>query len=608
MTKENTKKDTYSFKAEISKVLDIVIHSLYTDRSIFVRELVSNAADALEKMRHIRLTEDTGQENTLKIDISLDKENKIFSIRDNGIGMTQEELKKNLGTVAHSGVIEYLEKVKDKNDLQLIGQFGVGFYSAFMVAEKVEVISKSWKKNASAWKWTSDGKTGYSIEETDHDENGTIIKVYLKKDNELFIEKSQVETIIKKYSSFIPFDILIDEEKTETVQAIWKQLPSELKDEDYKTFYSFMWNDFSPPSFWIHFSTDAPISLDAILYFPGTNMEKFGLRGPEESEVSLYCKKVLIEPQAKDILPKYLRFVKGVIDSEDLPLNISRETLQDNTIIRKISRVLTSKIIKVLSEKMKKDKEKYNTFYTEFSRFIKEGVASDLERKEKLAQLLLFESLKNEEKITLDQYIENKKEDQEAIYYLMGADRKSLENSPYMELFKKNDTDVLFSYEPVDEFVFQNLMMYKDLRFVSADTQGANDISNEEKEKENKALIDWIKETLEGKIKDVKVSSRLTDSPVMLVSENMSHGMQRVMEAMGNSGLAMNDDTSNETLEINPEHNIIKNLDNKRDKEPELAQKIVLQLLDNAKMMAGFSTDVSASVGRINEILEDALK
>jgi len=607
MTTKN-KKDTYSFKTEISKMLDIVIHSLYTDKSIFVRELVSNSADALEKMRHLRLTEDTGQKNELKVDIKLDKEKNIFSIRDNGIGMTQDELKKNLGTVAHSGVIEYLEKVKDKNDLQLIGQFGVGFYSAFMVAEKVEVISKSWKKNASAWKWTSDGKTGYSVEEADLEENGTLINVYLKDDNKEFAEKTRVEGIIKKYSSFIPFEIYVNDEKTETVQAIWKQIPSELKDEDYKTFYSFMWNDFSEPSFWIHFSTDAPISLDAILYFPGTNIEKFGLRGPEESEVSLYCKKVLIESQAKDILPKYLRFIKGVIDSEDLPLNISRETLQDNTVIRKISRVLTSKIIKVLNEKMKKDREKYNAFYSEFSRFIKEGVASDPERKEKLAQLLLFESLKNEESITLDQYVENKKDDQEAIYYLMGTDRKTLENSPYMELFKKKEIDVLFSYEPVDEFVFQNLMKYKDLKFVSADTQGASDVSNEEKKDENKDLIEWIKTTLEGKIKEVKVSNRLTDSPVMLVSENMSHGMQRVMEVMGNQGVAQNSDTSGETLEINPDHTIIKNLDKKRQENAELAQKVVYQLLDNAKMMAGFSTDVSASVSRINEILEDTLK
>jgi len=257
---------------------------------------------------------------------------------------------------------------------------------------------------------------------------------------------------------------------------------------------------------------------------------------------------------------------------------------------------------------MKKDREKYNAFYSEFSRFIKEGVASDPERKEKLAQLLLFESLKNEESITLDQYVENKKDDQEAIYYLMGTDRKTLENSPYMELFKKKEIDVLFSYEPVDEFVFQNLMKYKDLKFVSADTQGASDVSNEEKKDENKDLIEWIKTTLEGKIKEVKVSNRLTDSPVMLVSENMSHGMQRVMEVMGNQGVAQNSDTSGETLEINPDHTIIKNLDKKRQENAELAQKVVYQLLDNAKMMAGFSTDVSASVSRINEILEDTLK
>jgi molecular chaperone HtpG len=602
----------FKFQAETNKMLDIVIHSLYTDKSIFIRELVSNASDALEKMRYISLTQNdyNDKETGFEIHIELDKDNNKVIIKDTGLGMDYDELKKNLGTIAHSGALEYLSKAKDQKDLQLIGQFGVGFYSAFMVAEKVVVTTRSYKKDSKTYKWESDGKTSYTIDETEQNTRGTSIEIYLKEENKDFTEEWKVKDIIKTHSSFISFPVFVGEEKINTVEAIWTKNPSEVTQEQYNEFYKFTTNDFQDPMFNIHFSADAPISINSILFLPESNVEKLGFRGIEESEVGLYCKKILIEPKAKNILPKWARFVKGVVDSEDLPLNISRETLQDSTIITKIRNILTRKIIKFLEEQSKKDKEKFEKFYNEFSVFIKEGVVTDFERKNDLTPLLRYETLNNKELTSFDQYIENMKEDQKEIYFITGANHETLKASPYIEVFAKKGLDVIFAYEPVDDFVFQHLTEYKDKKIVSVDSAKLDlEHKNTEGTADIEALAKWMKEeVLKEKVKEVKLSNRLVDSPAILVSEGMTQGMQRFMQAMNQSGQGGAMPTGLNDLEINAENEIIKKLATLRTTNNQLAQEITEQLFDNAAILAGLNTDYKTLVNRMNKIIEKAIE
>ncbi|MCK9224831.1 MAG: molecular chaperone HtpG [Candidatus Muirbacterium halophilum] len=602
----------FKFQAETNKMLDIVIHSLYTDKSIFLRELVSNASDALEKMRYISLTQNdyTDKEIGFNINIELDEKSNKVIIKDTGIGMNFDELKKNLGTIAHSGALEYLSKVKNEKDLQLIGQFGVGFYSAFMVADKVIVKTRSYQKDSKTYKWESDGKTSYTIDETDVLPRGTQIEIFLKEDNKDFTNDYTVKDIIKKHSSFIAFPVFVGEEKINTVEALWTKNTSEVTTEQYNEFYKFISNDFQEPMFNIHFSTDAPISINSILFLPESNVEKLGFRGLEDSEVGLYCKKILIEPKAKNILPKWLRFVKGVVDSEDLPLNISRETLQDSTLITKIRNILTRKVIKFLEEQSKKDKEKFEKFYKEFSVFIKEGIVTDFERKNDLTTLLRYETLNNKELTSFDQYIENMKEGQEEIYFITGSNHNSLKASPYIEVFAKKGLDVIFAYEPVDDFVFQHFTEYKGKKIVSVDSAK---LDLDEKKTEGiadiEALAKWMKdEVLKDKVKEVKISNRLVDSPAILVSEGMTQGMQRFMQAMNQSGQGSEMPTGLNDLEINSDNEIIKKLTTLRNTNKKLAEEITEQLFDNAAILAGLTTDFKSLVTRMNKIIETAIK
>ncbi|MFW5782472.1 MAG: molecular chaperone HtpG [Candidatus Muiribacteriaceae bacterium] len=609
-----TNQEQHKFQAEISKVLDIVINSLYTDKSIFVRELVSNASDALEKMRYLSLTEKEyyDKDRELKINIDLDKDNRKFTITDSGVGMNKTELKKNLGTIARSGAMEYLSKAKSEEDLQLIGQFGVGFYSAFMVADKVVVKTRSYAKNASPYIWESDGRTAYTITQADDDmPRGTTIELFLKEDCENFTDEANIKDIIKKHSSFISFPIFVGEEQLNTIEAIWTKSSSEVTQDQYNEFYKFVSNDFADPKYTIHFKADAPIAIDSLLFIPNINSEKFGMKLNEDSEVSLYCKKILIAPEAKNILPKWMRFVKGIVDSADLPLNISRETLQDSTIITKIRNVLVRKVLSFLDEQARKDKEEYTAFYNEFANFMKEGAVTDHKNQEKIVKLLRFQSMKTKEQISVDEYIENMPEDQKEVYYITGTSYHALNASPYLEVFKKKDIDVLFCYEPADDFVFNHLPEYKGKTFKSAD-DGSLDLGEEKKTEgiaDIEALTKWMKdEVLKDKVKDVKISSRLTDSPAVLVSEGLSQGMKRFMESMNRVQKGIDIPLSgNSDLEINPDHSIIKKLSSIRATNAELAKEVTEQIYDNAVILAGLSTDYRALVQRMNNIMEKAM-
>ncbi|MGM0608091.1 MAG: molecular chaperone HtpG [Candidatus Muiribacteriota bacterium] len=614
MEKEKNKNhEEFKFQAEISKVLDIVINSLYTDKSIFIRELISNSSDALEKLRYISLTEKNYKDSETPLEIHVDfdeKENKII-FKDTGVGMTKNQLKTDLGTVAHSGVLEYISKAKTKEDLQLIGQFGVGFYSAFMVAEKVVVKTSSYAKNSKSYKWESDGKNTFTIDEIKNHPRGTTIEIFLKEDCKEFTNADTVKETIKTHSNFISFPIFVKDERINTIDAIWTKAKSEITDEQYNEFYKFISNDMSDPKFRLHFKTDAPLAIDALLFIPETNVEKMGFRQLEDSEVSLYCKKILIDSKVKNILPKWLRFVKGVVDSPDLPLNISREALQDSAVITKIRNILTKRVLKLFSEKAKKEEEKYLEFYKEFSAYLKEGIVQDFQRKDDISKLLRYESMKEKKYISIDEYIKNKKEDQKEIYYMTGSSYEALEASPYVEMFRKKDVDVLFAYEPVDDFVFQNLSEYNGTKIVSADSAKL-DIADEEK-KENvadiEALAKWIKdEVLKDKIKEVKLSSRLVDSPALLTSEGMTQGMQKFMSMMNkqqgmgaNMGAGMND------LEINPDHPIIEKLAGLRATNEEFARELTEQIYDNAVILAGLNTDFRKYVQRMNKIIEKSI-
>ncbi|HEV7868531.1 MAG TPA: molecular chaperone HtpG, partial [Chthoniobacteraceae bacterium] len=451
--------EKHAFQAEIAQLLEIVIHSLYTDKEIFVRELISNAADASEKLKFLQTsgTEIFQPDAPLTISVSTDDQAKTITFTDSGIGMTHGELIDNLGTIAHSGSKAFLEQLKaSKADANLIGQFGVGFYSAFMAGEKVTVFTRSYQSGEQGWIWSSDGQTGYEIEPADDLPRGTKVVIQLR-DTE-FAQATRVEHVIRHYSSFVPFPIELNGKTVNTVQALWTKSKSEITDTEYEEFYKFVGHDSEPPKYRLHFSADAPLAIRALLFVPGKSFEHLSMtRG--DSEVNLYCKKILIQPKAKALFPEWLRFLRGVVDSEDLPLNISRETMQDSALLRKLNEVLTKRVLKWLDEEAKGDPAKYDEFFAQHGHCLKEGVASDWSHREAIAKLLRFESSYTEKSKTtsLTDYVSRMPEEQKEIYYLLAPSRESAEASPYFEVFREKKFEVLYLSDPRDEFVMEHL-------------------------------------------------------------------------------------------------------------------------------------------------------
>ena len=411
------KASKHEFQAETKQVLDIVVNSLYKDKEIFVRELISNASDALEKLRRLQITEKSIQDDDLEheINVTTDENANLLTIQDYGLGMDKEELVENLGTIAHSGSKAFLEALKsdgEKND-NLIGKFGVGFYSVFMVAENVQAYTRSWKKDSQGQCWESDGSGSYTIEKADDQKRGTKIVIKLKDDFKDFAKEDRIKDIIKKYSAFVQFPISVNGEKVNTVDAIWLRSKKDIKDEEYEEFYKFQSNDYEGPLMRMHFSADAPLEINSLLFVPKRNMEKMGMFR-NENKVALHCRKVLIDPEPKSLFPEWLRFLKGVVDSSDLPLNVSREVMQDSELLRKLNQVLTKRFLRFLNEQSKKETDTYLEFWNEFGMLIKEGAATDFTYKEDLAKLLRFESTATDAgKLTgLDEYIDRMGEDQ----------------------------------------------------------------------------------------------------------------------------------------------------------------------------------------------------
>ncbi len=607
----------FEFQAEIKQLLDIVIHSLYTEKEIFVRELVSNASDAIEKLRHLQITEQDNiadADRALEVNLTTDDTAKTLTISDAGLGMTRAELIENLGTIAHSGSKAFLKALSEggQKNSNLIGQFGVGFYSAFMVGKTVKVYSRSWKKDEPAHVWTSDGSGSYEVEEVSDQERGTKIVIELKDDAHEFATEGRVKEILERYSAFVSFPVNLNGKHINTVQALWLRSKSEITDEEYTAFYKFQAHAYDEPRLRLHFSADAPLQINALLFVPKDNTEKFGMARLEPS-VSLYCRKVLIDSKPKDLLPEWLRFMKGVVDSEDLPLNISRETMQDRALIEKLNKVITKRFIKFLSEEAKNRAEAYNEFYAEFGIFLKEGAALDYTHKDELVKLLRFESSLTEKGKTtsLADYVTRMGADQKEIYFLLGPSRAAIEAGPYLEGFKARNLEVLFCYESVDEYVMSNVREFDGKKLIAADhadvkladapkpPAAEGDLS----EADAKSLAEWLKTTLGDRVEEVKASDRLVDSPALAVNADkfMSPQMRRMMKAMNKDGA---DAPVKVNLEINPRHAVIKHLAAAKTASPEKAALIAEQILDNSLISAGLFEDPSKMVARLYKLLE----
>lgn len=613
---ENTTQHT--FQAEVRQLLDIVINSLYTDREIFVRELVSNASDSLEKLRHLQLTQSEEIHNPelgREITITTDEETKTITITDTGLGMTREELVTNLGTIAHSGsraFLQTLDKEKDHGAAgNVIGRFGVGFYSVFMVAKQVKVYSRSWKTDAEDLCWTSDGVSGYSIDAAEPQSRGCKIVIELKEDYDEFAKSDTIKRILERYSNFVSFPIFLNAEKVNTVEALWLKSKSDVTDEQYKEFYQFIGHAYDEPRYRLHFNADAPISINSLVFVPQDNQEKWGM-GQMEAGVALYCRRVMIDPHPKGLLPEWLRFLKGVIDSDDLPLNISRETMQDSALVRKLNDVITKRFLKFLDASALEDPEKYTEFYGSFSRFLKEGIATDYQHREALGKLIRFESSMTEKgKLTsFAEYISRAKDGQKEIYFQIAPSREAIESGPYLEGFKARGLEVIYFFEPIDEYVCEAVREFDGKKLVAVDRAEVEleDVASEETaldEAATESLCNWLKEVGGDAVETVRASKRLVGSPAAALTPD--HAASAQLRAMMK---AMNQDAppTKVILEINPRHELIHRLSDAKDGNPETAKLVARQMLDNALISAGLMEDPREMVQRMYELMGAALK
>ena len=593
------KRENLSFQAEVSKLLDLVANSLYSEREIFLRELISNSADACEKLRYQSVSQKNllKDEKDLKINIRVSKKKKLIEIEDNGIGMTKQELIDNLGTIARSGTSKFIEAMKNKKegDISAIGQFGVGFYSSYMVSDKVEVLSKD-AKNSEVNLWTSNGKENYSIESSKKNKRGTCISLYIKKDADEFLDSFRLRSIITKYSNYIPFPIYLkdldDKEKEEKINEgspLWLKDKKDIKEEDYKQFYNNVSFNFDEPLKTIHFNAEGVISYKALVFLP-TNQPMDLFNAERKNKIKLYVQKVFITDECEDIIPNWLRFIPGVVDSQDISLNISREMLQNNPIITKIKKGLTNKILTEIESLSKKDKDKFNTLWENFGSVLKEGLYEQNDHHEKMLPLLRFENSVNEDKISLNEYTKLMAKDQKEIYYFANTDKNHIKNSPQLEVFVEKNIPVLFMVDAVDEFWIQNVNKFKDFDFKSI-TKGKVDVSKvgektkkDDKKIDNKIndLINILKTELKETISNVIVSERLTKSPILLVAEEagMDINMEKLMK-MHNQKTP----ESKKILEVNPIHPMILNISNNLTKIDH--KKVSNLLLDQANILDG---------------------
>jgi TNF receptor-associated protein 1 len=605
--------EKHEFQAEIAQLLNIVIHSLYTDKEIFIRELISNAADATEKLKFLQTSGEAvfEPERALAITVNTDDTAKTITIADSGLGMTKDELIENLGTIAHSGSKAFLQQIKEKSKAgadaaDIIGQFGVGFYSAFMVATKVTVYTRSYKTDETGWVWTSDGVSSYEIEPATDLPRGTKIVISLSEAEQDYAKEFRVKTVIERYSNFVGFPIELNGTAVNTVAALWTRNKSEITDTEYEEFYKFIGHDFEAPLYRLHFNADAPLAIRSLLFIPQHSREKLGMP-KTESEVHLYCRRILIQSKSKGLFPEWLRFLKGVVDSEDLPLNISRETMQDSALMQKLNKVLTTRLLKFLDEEAKSDAEKYGKFFGEFGHFLKEGIVSDYTHKEALSKLLRYQTSTSETPIALADYVARMPQgenEQKEIYYISAGSREACLASPYYEGLQAKGYEAVFLLDPWDEFVMEHLNEFDGKKLVAAEKADIAIEKTESKldEEATKGLCEFIKETLGDKVAEVRISTRLVGSPAVVVEsdQGMTSSMRRILKNL-NRG---EENPFKQNLEINPSHPMMAGLDATRQTNPDLARQVTEQIFDNALVSAGLLEDPNAMLKRINSLLE----
>lgn len=607
------------FKAESKRLLDLMIHSIYTNRDIFLRELISNASDALDKRYYLSLTDENHKvdKDQLKIRIDLDKENRTITLTDTGIGMTQQELENNLGTIAHSGSLEFRQKLEEgASDVDIIGQFGVGFYSAFMVAQRIIVETRS-ATDDQAYSWISSGEDGYTIAPIMKEEVGTRIILELKEESDddkvnQYLEEYTIRSLIKKYSDYVRWPIQMEVETTRTAEGkdepetvrelqtlnsmvpLWKRSKSEITEEEYDEFYKSKFTDWEKPAKVIHYSVEGNISYNALLFIPAKTPYNF-YSADYEPGLQLYCKGVFIMDKAKDLLPDYFRFVRGLIDSDDLNLNISREILQQDRQMKTLARNVEKKIKSTLEDMLKNEREKYEEFFRNFGLSLKFGVYQDYGmHKDQLQDLLLFKSTYKDEYTTLDEYVSRMKEGQDQIYFASGETIEQIRRLPQMEKVLDKGYEVLYFTDDVDEFAANIMMEYKEKKFKSIN-QGDLDLDDEqekkakeEKTQENKPLLEKMKEALGDKVKEVRLSSRLKSHPVCLVSdEGLSMEMEKVLNQMPNQ----NEVRAGRILEINPDHPIFATLQKVQQDHPEMIGDYANLLYSQALLIEGFKVE-----------------
>ena len=616
------------FQTEVSQLLKLIIHSLYSHKEIFLRELISNSSDALDKLRYLTLTKDEFKSMKFEPKVSIDfveGDNPTLTITDTGIGMSKKELEDNLGTIARSGTKNFLSKLSGdaKKDSQLIGQFGVGFYSSFMVADKVEVASKK-VGNKEAWRWVSDGQTGFEIKKDVKKETGTSIVMHLNEEGKEFASRWKIESLVKKYSDHIDSPIFLTYEDTEydkdgkekskglkteqinDAKAFWTRSKTEIKKKEYKEFYKGFSSDMDDPFDWVHFRAEGNLEF-VILFFIPKKASPDIFRADYQSGVKLYVNRVFITDDDKELLPPWLRFVKGIIDSSDLPLNVSREILQQNRIMAKIKSNSVKKILDRLKT-IAGNKEKYAEFYGEYGRLIKEGVYQDFEHKDALTELLRFKSTKEDGLVSLREYVDRMREDQKSIYYITGQNQVSLKNSPLLEMYQKKDVEVLLLDDEIDEIIISSVPKYDEKDLKSVNRSGAADDFSEESDKDvEKSLqpvIKKIKKVLGDKVKDVKLSNRLSDSPSCIVADenDPTAQMQEMMKSMGQMDMP----AIKPILEINPTHDIVVKMKEKTKQKS--FDSIALLLFEQALIQEGVKLeDTSGFVARLNKVISDTL-
>ena len=622
--------ETRQFKTEVQQLLQLMIHSLYSNRDIFLRELVANAADALDKARFESLT-NPGSARDWKITIVPDKEKKTLTIRDNGIGMTADDVVENIGTIAKSGTKAFLKMLEEKGENsadipELIGQFGVGFYSAFMVASSVELTTR--RGDAPAVCWRSTGEGSYELEDAEKAEPGTEIVLNLKEDAEIYLENWKISEIVHRYSDFIAYPIVmpekkVDDDKNETVEertlnsqkAIWLRKPSEITDDEYKSFYAHLAN-FSGTEFLkaIHMTAEGTSEFKALLFLP--KQAPFNLLMPDiqKKGLQLYIKRMFITDECKELIPDYLRFVCGVVDSSDLPLNVSREILQQNPMLGKIQSAVTGKVLSEMKKLLENDRESYEKFFAEFGRILKEGLHTDRINAEKIKDLVLYESMNTPEgkRITLKEYVDAMPESQKDIYFISGEKREAVAASPALEYFRKMGYDVLFMTDPIDEWVMQSMYQYAQKYFKSVNKGDFEDKESEEKVKADAekfaSVAEFLKNTLEDKVSEVRFSGRLTDSPCCLITDGqaLSPHMERLFRAMNQEV-----PVSKRILELNGSHPLIAALQNQiaAKADEEQLKRYARILYDQALLLEGSPlSDPAAFAKEVVELLSAAVK